>query len=749
MDGDLDVIVAPRKKEPFVLRNNSDGTFKVVKLFPGVEGARAFVWADLDNDGAPDAAFLDAQGKLHVFANERSSQFRKRSVPEELGKLLALTAADVTDDGVFDLLALRTDGSVVRLSDKDMGQGWQTSELVRWPDMPSDTSPGDCRLLMADLDNNGSLDLVATAPGGTRIWLSETADKWALLSASPEKTVLSIADVTGDGRLDLLSLSKEGKPLRLVNHGARSYHWQLVKPRAVPKGQASGDDRINSFGIGGEVELRTGTLVQKQIINAPVVHFGLGDKVRADTLRFVWTNGASQVEFAQDADQVVQVEQRLNQSCPFLFTYDGKGMQFVTDFLWSTPLGLNINGQPKSSFTQTEEWIKVRGDQLVPRDGYYDVRITAELWEAHFFDYLSLRVVDHQADTEMFVDERCTSTPLPLQVHLTTPPRPVARARDEQGQDVTDLVRGTDGRYLDTFEGGQYQGVARDHWVEAELGEDIPGDGPLWLIAHGWTHPTDSSINLALSQGQHEQPRPLVLEVPDGKDGWKVEQPALGFPAGKNKTMLIRLDRGAGKDVIHRFRLRTNLEVYWDSLAYARGLDIGKARRSPPLDPETADLRYLGFLEMTQANESSPELPHYNRLVGTAPRWRDLIGFYTRFGDVRELLRTTDDRYVIMNAGDEIRLRFPVPPEPPPGWKRDFVWVSDGWTKDGNLNTGFSKTVLPLPYHKMKSYDRPPGRLEDDPVYQKFPEDWRIYHTRYVTPDVFEQGLRSFRRPRP
>ena len=49
----------------------------------------------------------------------------------------------------------------------------------------------------------------------------------------------------------------------------------------------------------------------------------------------------------------------------------------------------------------------------------------------------------------------------------------------------------------------------------------------------------------------------------------------------------------------------------------------------------------------------------------------------------------------------------------------------------------------------MKSYDRRPGPLEDDPVYQRFPQDWRKYHTRYVTPDVFEQGLRSFRRPRP
>jgi hypothetical protein len=126
--------------------------------------------------------------------------------------------------------------------------------------------------------------------------------------------------------------------------------------------------------------------------------------------------------------------------------------------------------------------------------------------------------------------------------------------------------------------------------------------------------------------------------------------------------------------------------------------------------------------------------------------WRDLEGYYTRYGDVRELLAKVDDRYAILNAGDEIALRFREPPAPPSGWKRDFVWVSDGWVKDGDFNTTFSKTVLPLPSHDMTRYDKKPGALEDDPVYRRFPNDWRKYHTRYVTPAMFERGLRSFRR---
>jgi hypothetical protein len=190
------------------------------------------------------------------------------------------------------------------------------------------------------------------------------------------------------------------------------------------------------------------------------------------------------------------------------------------------------------------------------------------------------------------------------------------------------------------------------------------------------------------------------------------------------------------------------MEIYWDALAYARGLDSGLAHQRKLL-PETAELRFHGIVEITNANRSSPEIPHYDHLVRRGQHWRDLIGFYTRYGDVRQLLAAVDDRYVIMNAGDEIAFRFRAPDAPPNGWKRDFVWVCDGWAKDGDLNTRFSKTVLPLPAHDLASYIHPPGRLEDDPVYRRFPQDWKNFHTRFVNSELFEQGLRSFRRPQP
>jgi hypothetical protein len=128
-------------------------------------------------------------------------------------------------------------------------------------------------------------------------------------------------------------------------------------------------------------------------------------------------------------------------------------------------------------------------------------------------------------------------------------------------------------------------------------------------------------------------------------------------------------------------------------------------------------------------------------LDNTSQKWRDLEGYYTRYGDIRELLSKVDDRYAIVCAGDEMRLRFAAPPPPASGWTRDLVMIGDGWIKDGDYNSTFSKTVLPLPYHGMKGYTRPPEGLENDPAYRLHPRDWELFHTRYIAPDRFRTEL--------
>jgi FG-GAP-like repeat/ASPIC and UnbV len=743
-DGDLDIVLGSEHGAPLVLRNNGDGTFVENHPFARVSGLRGFAWADLDADGDPDAALIDDAERLHVFRNERTGQFTERSVPD-VPTVRAINVADANSDGVLDLLAVQANGIIVRLSDQNDGQRWERAEVARI------TAPnlleGTVRLRVADVDNNGGLDLVlrstaqmASGNASPLIWLSDEKGNFSVLDkAVGPARFFDAADLNGDGRLDFVGLSDEGQPLEAINHGEKNYHWQVIRPRAK---QAVGDQRINSFGIGGEMEIRSGLLVQKQPITGPLLHFGLGEQTGADVVRIVWPNGSVRAEFELKADQEIVAEQRLKGSCPFLFAYNGKQMEFVKDAVpWSSAIGLRINTLGTARVEATEEWYKIGRDQLVPREGSYDLRITAELWETYYYDHLALMTVDHPAGTEIFVDERFVIPPTKLAITAVAAPHKIARAVDDNGQDVTNIVSTLDGSYLDTFGRGKYQGVTRDHYVEVDLGEDAPQEGPVWLIAQGWMHPTDSSINVAISQGQQEKAKGLSLEVPDGRGGWIIARPNLGFPAGRKKICLFDLTNVFRPGTPRRLRLRTNLEVYWDALEWARGLP-DTSLKVVRLSPDTADLHYRGYSVINQANDSSPELPNYDRLSGTTQRWRDLIGYYTRFGDVRELLARADNRYVIMNAGDEMSFRFAALPLPPAGWVRDYVIVGDGWIKDGDYNSTFSKTVLPLPYHAKQEYITPPDRLEDEWVYRRYPEDWQTYHTRYVTPEVFQNGLR-------
>ena len=681
MDGDLDIVLGVRDKGATVLRNNNDGTFGILPLFAGTIDVRDFAWADLDQDGDPDAAMVDARGLLHVYRNERAGNFEARPAPDGLDSIVALKAADLNSDGIVDLVALRTDGSVSRISDKDEGSAW---EVVPYP-LARAAADGADRLFVADVDNNGALDLICSDPAGAWIALGDEAGIWRRAISAPILRISAVADLNADGMLDLAGISADGRPSRALARGTKGYHWQVIRPRGA---RTFGDGRINSFGIGGEAQLRAGLLVQKQVISGPTLHFGLGDQPTVDYVRILWPNGTMQGEFDTKADQTLVAEQRLKGSCPFLFAFDGTGMRFVTDFIWRSPLGLRINAQDTAGVSQTEDWVKIAGDQLVASEGYYDLRITAELWETHFWDHMSLMVVDHPRDTEVFVDERFARQPPPLAVHTTGPMHPIAYAWDDTGRDVTEIVRARDGRYLDTFGRGAYQGVTRDHWVEAELGDDVPWDRPLRLVAHGWIHPTDSSINVAISQGHHAQPQGLVLEVKAADGSWTVARSDLGFPAGKNKTILVDLDGIFRPGCRRHFRLRTNLEIFWDSLAVAT-FQAESPLKSVRIAPASAELRPRGYSLMTQANKSSPELPRYDSLTGTAQRWLDLIGYYTRYGDVHDLVQTVDDRYVIANAGDELALRFTAPPPPPAEWKRDFVMIGDGWNKDGDYNTAF------------------------------------------------------------
>ncbi|MGC2238075.1 MAG: FG-GAP-like repeat-containing protein [Pyrinomonadaceae bacterium] len=741
-DGDLDLILGSTEGSPVVLQNNADGTFKEVKIFSEVSGLRQFAWADLDEDGDGDAITLDVNGKVQFFSNERGGLFKERNLPN-FSLISGISVGDANGDGKIDLIILDGHGQLSLISEGIDGEFKSYYFAQTDDDFDCREAIGDpggirfvtkCGLNVADFDNNGANDVLVSDDKHSKIFLGGK-DKATHTDNKINARISSFAETNGDGKLDLIGIDKDGKPAVLQNKSEKNYHWQILRPRAA---KTEGDQRVNSFGIGGEIEIRAGLFAQKQIIASPQVHFGLGENSSSDVLRVVWGNGYVQAEFDLKSDRQIAAEQRLKGSCPHLFAWDGSKFSLVKDAPpWSPALGLKINAQDTYGVLQTEEWFKIPGEALKPKDGFYELRITGEYWESFYIDNYQLLVVDHAKNTEIFTDERFSIPLPPLKVFTTEKTSNFISAKNDKGEDVSEIVKNLDEKYLDGFRRGTFQGVAEDHFVELELPDDAPKDKKIRLVADGWLHPTDASINVQLGQSSKEKPKSLSLEVQDESGNWKAAKENLGFPAGKMKTILIDLPANA-----KRFRLRTNMEIFWDKLAWTTDIPENQNTENR-LQLSSAELRYRGFSVIEKADDSSPEKPVYDKILTTNQRWRDLEGYYTRFGDIKELLAATDDRFVLVNAGDEIVLRFPALPEVEAGWTRDFVIIGNGWIKDGDLNSVFSKTLLPLPTHATNDYSRPPTRLEDDPVYQKNKADWLNFHTRYVAPDMFRNALRN------
>ena len=159
------------------------------------------------------------------------------------------------------------------------------------------------------------------------------------------------------------------------------------------------------------------------------------------------------------------------------------------------------------------------------------------------------------------------------------------------------------------------------------------------------------------------------------------------------------------------------------------------------LSPASADLHYRGFSRMyRKGGRYGPHWFDYST-VTEGPKWRDLIGKYTRYGDVTSLLQSPDNLSVIMNSGDELTVNFSElgAPKLREGWKRDFLLYSDGWLKDGDLNTATGKTVEPLPFQGLTNYP-----YDDD---KKLPDNdafllyMKNYNNREVKGERFKQLL--------
>ncbi len=742
-DGDLDLMLIGAQS--VVYRNNLDGTFTDATAAFGLAATgdqSDAVFGDFDGDGRVDVFVTNAKGSdalLHNGGAQRFTDVTAASGLTSAGGSGATAVADYNNDGFLDLFITSSSGGLPVLW---LGKGDGT--FAR--DTRSDGAFQGIRLPSAvatfvDYDNDGWLDLVVATrvknAAAISLFRNDGTGKFVDRSTLIPPAVraagawsMSTTDIDGDGDEDIMLLDLDGAPRLLRNEFGNSN----LAVNVELKGLRNGSGKNNAFGIGARLELRAGEIYQTRVATSRVTHFGLGPHLKADVLRVGWPNGVPQTVFFPGSDQDVVELEMLKGSCAFAYTWDGKKFRFVTDAMWRSalgmPMGLMGGTSAYAPAGASQEYVRIPGDALAPRNGKYVLQLTEELWETAYADEVKLIAVDHPDSVDVFVDERFVPPgPVTLRLFQISQREAPRSAVDERGNDVLPALRDADDVYVSNLTPTKYQGVVAPHDLVLDLGPNAGVSGSS-LYLRGWIYPTDASINVALSQQKVLAPAPPSFEVRDAQGKWRIVYPSIGFPSGKDKTIIVDL---AGKfpTADHHVRLRTSMQIYWDQAFVARSLPQPDTRVTT-LAPQSAELHSRGYSRMyRKGGRYGPYWFAYDDVTTQSP-WRPIEGAFTRFGDVLPLLGKSDDMYIVMAPGDETTIEFDASSAAalPVGWKRDFLLYTDGWIKDSDLNTAHGTTVGPLPFHAVTSY--PLARGESYPTDSLRQRYLREYNTRAI-----------------
>jgi hypothetical protein len=689
---------------------------------PAAEG---LVAVDLDQDIDLDLVVAGPAGAVGYVENLRHGRFRWHdfNLPQFDPACRQILLLDANADTAWDLVFAGPSGLHLALRDPQ----WPTT--VTFNEVRSLTSRPSDGVLLWDYDNDGWFDLLAWGEGGVDVLRGGPGGSFPSVDAAGElgipqepTSICRVGDLDDDGDQDL-ALVQSGRVILLENLGGNQNNWLNIWQRAGEANDQTKDRRVNTHGLGSKIEVRVGTHYQAQLAVEPITHFGLGRHKQADSVRVVWPNGVPQHIIRPAVNQVFCEEQILLGSCPFVYTYRAGRFEFFTDFLWAAPLGLQL-AHGVYAPSRPWEYLLIPGDRLEPDGDRLRLQLTEELWETCYLDEVRLLAVDHPADVAVYSNEKVGPAELAeFKIHTVRNPRSPAAAHDQAGRDLLGGLRRRDGVYVKPFDRLLRQGLAEDHWIELDLGR-LDRPRRLTLFLTGWIHPSGSSANVAASQAaQGPALRPPALWVPDAGGAWREVRPYMGFPGGKPKTIAVDLS-GVFLAEDYRLRVATNLEIYWDEAFFTVDEEPAPVELRP-LELVGADLHYRGFSRRVPGREWGPEHYEYEE-VSVEPRWPAIGGRLTRYGRVRELLESTDDRQVIFASGDELTLEFAAPAEElREGWSRDWVLYSAGWDKDADMNTVLGSTVEPLPFQGMSSYPYAAGeRFPEDAAMQEYLRRW-------------------------
>lgn len=765
-------------------RNNGNRTFTDQTQETGLRSKSlnfAAVGTDYNNDRAID---LVLTGDTTLFANPREGKFRPdqltSSEDQQPGFTTGIAVLDFDHDGWMDLALNRVNGPTLWHNNHA-----KSFDQVKLPQTHWARAYG---IAAFDYDNDGWVDLVAVGEtkdgkGEIKLFRNLGPDGWKDVTADVGLDKIQLKDpraiITGDydndGATDLLITQNHGPAVLLKNEGGNKNNWLRLALKGLNDNKSAIGTKVEVFsdGIRQKFEIygSNGYLGQ----NSPYLTVGLAQAKQADVVRMLWPTGVLQDEVEVAANQqkdFLEIDRR-GSSCPTLFVWDGKRYQLVSDILGAGVVGHWV-APGERNIARPTEWVKIDRNvirekegapslsRFLRQDGDYDshnterqlphpvcpktgetrmghpvlsFRLMEPMEEVVYLDAVKLLAVDHPAKEAVYPNEYFASNPPypDFKVITSSNAKPPTGAWDDKGNNLLpDLLAH---KYVGKFDLLPFKGFTKPHSLILDLGEPYSG-GPLHLLVHGEIEYFTATGMYAASQAGIEGIAPYVeAEISDksvratqsGK--WIRVTDDMGFPAGLPKTITADL---SGKLPVGttRIRITTNLQIYWDNILIDRSQQNEKFKLTPiPLTK--ANLDYHGYPRQIEDQPPGNVKYVYEQVSRTGPYARQ-SGEYTRYGDVRPLLSSFDDKLVVFGSGEEVQLEFDPAKLPtlPKGWSRDYFFEANGYEKDMDFYAADGSTVAPLPFRRMGTYPYSGKSFPSDDQHLKYMLE---FNTRFIS----------------